>query len=412
MNYQRLRIILVTLGIIIAVAWLLEFLWGLVATFAAIVVTLLLAWIINLIALGPVRLMCHRRVPLALAATLVYLVFAGLTALASFFVLPPLFGEIGRAADNLRVWATSVPQLLSDLNAQLVLWGVPPETVSEFVSGFNSQIASLSRNVATGIIQSTGAVIGGLGLAILTLIISFYILLGWDSNLQKFRHELPSDWQARFDRGIRAAERTFGSWLSGQAIASTVWGGAVVLIYFIADMPFGLLVAVTTGLLLFLPFIGLTVGIALPIVMAATIRVDLAIWVGIGVTVISLVIENIVKPRVMGTALGVNPLVIILSLIIGGSAAGFWGILFGIPIGALVWTFARWAGLEMLHTQARLHDLDHPDTLRKEQHGTPIPVPRDSASENPKPTDVGCQTATMTNVDAIPPDASTQEHLP
>ena len=359
MNYQRLRTILILLGIVVASIWLLQFLWGLVGNFAALVVTLLLAWIINLIALEPVRFMHRFRIPRALAATIVYLVIAGITAISAFFILPPLFAEIGRAAGDLSAGAANATQILENLRAQLLQWGVPQDTVTEVVTGFNTQIITLGQDIAAGILASTGAVLGGLGLAILTLIISIYILLGWDTNLQRLRRELPADWRARFDRGIRSAERTFGGWLGGQAVASTIWGGAVVLIFFIADMPFGLLVAVATGLLMFIPFIGLAAGIGLPIVMALTIRVDLAIWVGISVAVLSLVIENIVKPRVMGTALGVNPLVVILSVIIGGVAAGFWGIVFGIPIGALIWTFVRWGALEVLHAQARLHE--HPD---------------------------------------------------
>ncbi len=359
MNYQRLRTILLVLGIAVASIWLLQFLWGLIGNFAALVVTLLLAWIINLIALGPVRFMRRLRIPRAIAATFVYLVFAGVTAVTSFFILPPLFAEIGRAAGNLTAGAADATHILDNLRAQLLQWGVPQDTVTELVTGFNTQIISLGQDIASGIVASTGAVLGGLGLAILTLIISFYILLGWDRNLQRLRRELPADWRARFDRGIRSAERTFGGWLGGQAVASTAWGGAVALIYFIADMPFGLLVAVATGLLMFIPFVGLAIGIGLPIVMALTLRLDLAIWVGISVVVTSMIIENIVKPRVMGTALGVNPLVVILSVIVGGVAAGFWGIVFGIPLGALIWTFARWATLEVLHAQARLHE--HPD---------------------------------------------------
>lgn len=361
MNYLRLRTILIVLGIVVASVWLLQFLWGLVGNFAALVVTLLLAWIINLIALEPVRFMRRFRVPRAVAATIVYLVIAGITALSAFFILPPLFAEIGRAAGNLSAGTANATQILENLHSQLLQWGVPQDTVTEVVTGFNAQIITLGQDIAAGILASTGAVLGGLGLAILTLIISFYILLGWDMNLQRLRRELPTEWRARFDRGIRSAERTFGGWLGGQAVASTIWGGAVILIFFIADMPFGLLVAVATGLLMFIPFIGLAAGIGLPIVMALTIRVDLAIWVGISVAVTSLVIENIVKPRVMGTALGVNPLIVILSVIIGGVAAGFWGIVFGIPIGALIWTFIRWGALEVLHAQARL--LEHPDEL-------------------------------------------------
>ena len=373
MNYQRLRTILVVLGIAVATVWLLQFLWGLIGNVAALVVTLLLAWIINLIALEPVRFMRRFRIPRLLAATIVYVVIAGITALTAFFILPPLFAEIGRAAANLTAGAANTTQILENLRAQLLQWGVPQDTVTEVVTGFNAQILTLGQDIASGILASTGAVLGGLGLAILTLIISFYILLGWDMNLQRLRRELPAEWRARFDRGIRSAERTFGGWLGGQAVASTIWGGAVVVIFFLADMPFGLLVAVATGLLMFIPFVGLAAGIGLPIAMALTVRVDLAIWVGISVAVLSLVIENIVKPRVMGTALGVNPLIVILSVIVGGVAAGFWGIVFGIPIGALIWTFARWGTLEVLHAQARLHE--HPDE--------PLTPPATATAEQP-----------------------------
>ncbi len=373
MNYQRLRTILVVLGIAVATVWLLQFLWGLIGNVAALVVTLLLAWIINLIALEPVRFMRRFRIPRLLAATIVYVVIAGITALTAFFILPPLFAEIGRAAANLTAGAANTTQILENLRAQLLQWGVPQDTVTEVVTGFNAQIITLGQDIASGILASTGAVLGGLGLAILTLIISFYILLGWDMNLQRLRRELPAEWRARFDRGIRSAERTFGGWLGGQAVASTIWGGAVVVIFFLADMPFGLLVAVATGLLMFIPFVGLAAGIGLPIAMALTVRVDLAIWVGISVAVLSLVIENIVKPRVMGTALGVNPLIVILSVIVGGVAAGFWGIVFGIPIGALIWTFARWGTLEVLHAQARLHE--HPDE--------PLTPPATATAEQP-----------------------------
>lgn len=354
MDSQRLRDTLIVLGIAVATVWLLQFLWGLVSQFGALVVTLLLAWIINLTALGPVRLLRRARVPRWLAATVVYLIFAGLVAVTSFFVLPPLFGQIGTAAGQLTERAQEIPALLLNLDRQLVRLGVPADFVDELVNGASTQLVSFGQNVASGILNATGAVVGGLVLALLTLILSFYILMGWDMNLRRVRGQLPSVWLARFDRGLRFSERTFGAWLGGQAVASTIWGAAVVLIYFIAGLPFGLLVGVVTGLFMFVPIVGLSVGIVVPVAMALTVRIDLAIWVGIAVGMLSLVIENVLKPRIMGTAIGVNPLVVIVSVIVGGVAAGFWGILFGIPIGALLWTFVRWGVAELLHAQREL----------------------------------------------------------
>ncbi len=358
MDSQRLLPVLITLGIGVATAWLLQFLWDVLSQIGILVVTLLLAWIITVTALGPVRLLRRLHMPRWIAAPLVYLLFAGLVALAAFFVLPPFFAQTGVAAAQITDLASEIPDALANLEQQLVRFGVPPNFVEELLTGSSAQVVTLAQDIANNVLATTGAVLGGLALALLTLIISFYLLVGWDRNVRGMRQALPTGWRARFDRGVRAAERTFGGWLGGQFVASTIWGAAVVVTYFVAGMDFGLLVAVGTGLLMFVPFFGLTVGIVLPTIMALTIRIDLVIWVGITLGATSLVVENVIKPRVMGTAIGVNPLVVILSVLLGAVAAGFWGILFGIPIGALAWTFVKWGAGELLHAQQR--DSGHP----------------------------------------------------
>jgi predicted PurR-regulated permease PerM len=231
--------------------------------------------------------------------------------------------------------------------------GVPEDFVRSTITNVSRQLVSVGQELASGILSATGTLAGGIAAALVTLIISFYLLLGWDQAVRNLKAILPETWADGFDRAVRATEHTFGAWLGGQFIASLLWGGSVVLTYFIAGLEFGLLVAVGTGLLLFIPIFGMVVGIGIPIAMAATIRIDLAIWVGLTVTLVSLAIENIVKPRVMGSTIGVSPIVILSSVILGGIAAGFWGVLFGIPIGALLWTFSRWIFLEFLQSQKR-----------------------------------------------------------
>ena len=143
--------------------------------------------------------------------------------------------------------------------------------------------------------------------------------------MDRLADALPADWAARLHRGVRASEHTFGAWLGGQFLASVIWGVAVFVAYLIAGLEFGLLVAVGTGILMFIPFFGMIVGIAIPTIMAFTVRLDLAIWVGVALALASLAIENAVKPRIMGTTIGVNPIVVLSSVILGGIAAGFLG---------------------------------------------------------------------------------------
>ena len=348
---QRPLLILIYLGIAVTAAWLLQFLWGVLSQAGVFVVMLLVAWIVTVVTLGPVRLLLRLRIPRPVAATLVYLVVLSIAALSLFFVLPPFFAEVGRAAESLTQLALGIPEGLSNLQTWLSELGAPDDFVGTVVEDVSHQIVSVGQGLASGIIATTGTIAGGVAATIVTLIISFYLVLGWDRGVAGLAAALPPDWADRLHRGVRASEHTFGAWLGGQFLASVIWGIAVFVTYLIAGLEFGLLVAVATGFLLFIPFFGMIVGIAVPAIMAFSVRIDLAIWVGVALALVSLGIENVVKPRIMGTAIGVNPIVVLSSVILGGIAAGFWGVLFGIPIGALLWTFLRWAFTELLHTQ-------------------------------------------------------------
>ena len=309
-----------------AAAWLLQFLWGVLSQAGVFVVMLLVAWIVTVATLGPVRLLQRLRIPRPVASALVYLVVLGIAGVSLFFVLPPFFTEVGHAAESLTLQARGIPEGLSNLQTWLSGLGAPDDIVGTVTEDVSHNLASMGQELASGVITTTGTIAGGVAATIVTLI---YLVLGWDRGVERLADALPPSWAARLHRGVRASEHTFGAWMGGQFLASVIWGIAVVVAYLIAGLEFGLLVAVGTGILMFIPFFGMIVGIAIPTIMAFTVRIDLAIWVGVALALVSLAIENVVKPRIMGTAIGVNPIVVLSSVILGGIAAGFWGVLFG-----------------------------------------------------------------------------------
>jgi hypothetical protein len=66
-----------------------------------------------------------------------------------------------------------------------------------------------------------------------------------------------------------------------------------------------------------------------------------------------LVMQNIVSPRVMGTAVGLNPLVVLAAVFLGGAVAGPLGAVFGVPIlAAIVTVFVAW--LDHVHPEDAL----------------------------------------------------------
>ena len=385
-----------------AAAWLLQFLWGVLSQAGVFVVMLLVAWIVTVATLGPVRLLQRLRIPRPVASALVYLVVLGIASVSLFFVLPPFFTEVGHAAESLTVQARGIPEGLSNLQTWLSGLGAPDDIVGTVTEDVSHNLASMGQELASGVITTTGTIAGGVAATIVTLIISFYLVLGWDRGVDRLGNALPPSWSARLHRGVRASEHTFGAWLGGQFLASVIWGIAVVVAYLIAGLEFGLLVAVGTGILMFIPFFGMIVGIAIPTIMAFTVRLDLAIWIGVALALVSLAIENVVKPRIMGTAIGVNPIVVLSSVILGGIAAGFWGVLFGIPIGALLWTTLRGFLREFLVMQRRsarmamasaasdlpvspVQDVPETASLGSEDDASPATVTTEASKDEAKP---------------------------
>jgi predicted PurR-regulated permease PerM len=64
--------------------------------------------------------------------------------------------------------------------------------------------------------------------------------------------------------------------------------------------------------------------------------------------VIQQIESNIITPRILGGKLGLHPLFIIFALLAGGNLYGIWGILFAVPVAAMIkvsitWLYLRYA---------------------------------------------------------------------
>ena len=209
MDTKRPLLLLIYLAIGVASAWLLQFFWELLGQASVFVVVLLVAWILTVAALGPVRMLRRLMIPRPIAAAVVYLGLLSLIGVALFFVLPPFFEQVGRAAENLTQQARGIPDGMRALEARLISLGVPEDFVRSTITDVSRQLVSVGQELASGILSATGTLAGGIAAALVTLIISFYLLLGWDRAVRNLEAILPDTWADGFDRAVRAAEHTF-----------------------------------------------------------------------------------------------------------------------------------------------------------------------------------------------------------
>jgi len=97
--------------------------------------------------------------------------------------------------------------------------------------------------------------------------------------------------------------------------------------------------AALVGVIQMVPFFGPLLSWAPPVVVAVLTKPEVAILVLVVMLVGWFIVNNIVVPRVMSHAVGIHPIVVLISVIIGLKVAGIAGAIFALPFAAVIVSF-------------------------------------------------------------------------
>jgi predicted PurR-regulated permease PerM len=129
-----------------------------------------------------------------------------------------------------------------------------------------------------------------------------------------------------------------GAYVRGQVLLILLVGTVLSLIFWAIGLPFWILVGAFAGLVEIIPVIGpLTAG-ALAVSVGLTVSWQVALAAGIAVLVVRLLEDYIVIPRVLGEAVGLSPLLVLVSVTAVALLFGEFAVLLAIPIAAVVAT--------------------------------------------------------------------------
>lgn len=290
---------------------------------AGVVGPILLAFVIA-IAVHPVQAWLRRRLPAWAAVTLTVVVtYAILTAFAGALVL------------SLLQFAQQVPQYQAELQGLvdegedlLLQVGVGQAQINQAVDQLDiGRVVS----IAVGIVQALADVLTKL---VFVLALLFFVLL--DANvvgdkLDGVRRLRPrvADAMAEFTYGVR-------QYLVVTAIFGAVVAALDVALLMALGVPLPLLWGLLAFLASFVPTIGLVVGLVPPTVIGL---LDGGPWTGllvlVGYLVINNTIDNLVKPKFVGDAVGLSITMAFLSLVVWGFVLGPLGALLAIPASLL-----------------------------------------------------------------------------
>jgi predicted PurR-regulated permease PerM len=132
------------------------------------------------------------------------------------------------------------------------------------------------------------------------------------------------------------AGQKVGAYSRGLAILTTVVGVLSMVAYAIIGLPNILLLGLLAGIFELVPLIGPLLGAVPAILVAASTDPTKVVQVLIATSVIQILENNLLVPRVMDRAVGVNPIASLLAFLTFGSLFGFVGALLAVPLAAVL----------------------------------------------------------------------------
>ncbi|MEJ8553728.1 AI-2E family transporter [Tepidibacter sp. Z1-5] len=186
--------------------------------------------------------------------------------------------------------------------------------------------------------------ITNIGSAVVTisfsLIISVYMLIEKESlkslGYKIVKKILKEDRSIKFIEFSKKANVVFSSFLTGLIVQASILGTLCFIGFLILKIKYSLLLSVIIACTNVIPYIGPFIGATPAVIVTLFYSPMKALWVCVLILVLQQVDANIVGPKVMGNYIGLSPFWIIFTIAVGGGFFGIMGMIFSVPIAAII----------------------------------------------------------------------------
>lgn len=264
-----------------------------------------------------VRFLRKRRIPKLPAVIIAFLGVVSAILLLILPLIPFVITQIQTLISGFPVYLKEATQTLG--------FPVDHNQIQEYLT-------NEAKNFGRNAFSFTTQVFGGIFSFLMMFIISFYLLLYYDEMKKLFASAFKPEHRPFILATIDKTNEKLGSWLRGQVILCFFIGLISWISLILLGIPNALPLALLSGLLEIVPTLGPILSAVPAVIVALTISPTMALSVIIVYILIQLIENNLLVPKVMEKAVGLNPVIVILGVLIGANLIGFAGGLLAIPL--------------------------------------------------------------------------------
>lgn len=271
----------------------------------------------------------EKKIPLksarGLSLVIVFLMMTALLIVLLIYLVPIL-------VQNVQLFVKALPDYLERVEIFNIEHFLATISLTNLIPRITDQLLNITEYARA----ATTSVVN----VVLSFVVSIYVILTKDA-IFNFTYRLSKlllpNYTEDLCRYVRKSHTVFQQFLVAQLVASLILSVIAGVSLAILGVNYAILIGTIIGISNIIPLIGAIVGVIISVIIMFLTSAPILAWIGFAFLLLLQQIDaTIVAPKLMGSALNLNPIVIILVLALGTSYFGFIGILFAVPVAVMV----------------------------------------------------------------------------
>jgi predicted PurR-regulated permease PerM len=307
------------------------------------VLPFVLSFIISFIFAPLVERLALKGVPRTISIISILVFLLGALVAISIVVLPMVFQQFQNLLTSIPTLSSEISNLLNGFVSRGFLGFVPEsQNLQQAVVGeISSRIEDVTRAIPNGIlnfvVQMAQALTKMLNL-VLVPFLSFYMLK--DFELIKYRVKMlfPRRYRRRASEIYGIVDQILGGYLRGALTVAFINSIVITSLMSIWGVKYPLVIGLISGTLDMIPYFGIIISTSVAVLIALfgdnpgfQVIMVLISFLGMNLTE-----TTILYPKIIGSKIGVHPVLLILALLVFGYFMGFLGLLIAVPTTAIL----------------------------------------------------------------------------
>lgn len=340
---SKLIKVILSLSIIIFLLWFFHEITQLLVPF---VVAFIISYILNPL----VEFLGKKNISRTLSSLIILLGFVAIIVVAFIFLIPIIVKQFTDFINSLPSTFVSIQNWVNIVFLPwLASFGIPTQDIqSNFVSGLPGRMSALFEvfiGGLSGVFGTLSVILSQIVNIILIPFLTFYLLKDFDDIKSLIKNLLPNKSKNKIINIIRKIDDLMGRYLRGTFLVVLIHAVFVSVSLTILGVKYSIFLGAIAGFLDLIPYFGLLISLTLSSIVAIFSGSP---GVQIPFTILTYVVANLLEttifaPKIIGSKIGLHPVILILSLLIFSYFFGFIGLIIALPtVSILLMFFKEW----------------------------------------------------------------------